>query len=111
MAQIELEGINRVFTLGDSEVHALCEVELSIEAGEYVAVMGPSRSGKSTLLNLLGLLDRLAHDPVGKRLVAGHRILSHASTLPGCGHRDEVTTFMYWARLEGAPAAGVTGAA
>ncbi|AWI79726.1 MAG: macrolide ABC transporter ATP-binding protein [Betaproteobacteria bacterium HGW-Betaproteobacteria-13] len=58
MAQIELEGIERVFTLGDSEVHALSAVSLTIEAGEYVAVMGPSGSGKSTLLNLLGLLDR-----------------------------------------------------
>ena len=58
MAQIELAGIERVFTLGDSEVHALSAVTLSIEAGEYVAVMGPSGSGKSTLLNLLGLLDR-----------------------------------------------------
>ncbi len=58
MAQIELDGIERVFRLGDSEVHALRDVSLRIEAGEYLSVMGPSGSGKSTLLNLLGLLDR-----------------------------------------------------
>jgi putative ABC transport system ATP-binding protein len=57
-AQIELAGIARIFHLGDSDVHALRSLELSIAAGEYVAVMGPSGSGKSTLLNLLGLLDR-----------------------------------------------------
>ncbi|MBP9684769.1 MAG: ABC transporter ATP-binding protein [Rhodoferax sp.] len=57
-AQIELCGIERVFHLGDSEVHALRNLDLTISAGEYVAVMGPSGSGKSTLLNLLGLLDR-----------------------------------------------------
>ncbi len=57
-AQIELAGIQRVFHLGDSEVHALRDLNLSIAAGDYVAVMGPSGSGKSTLLNLLGLLDR-----------------------------------------------------
>jgi putative ABC transport system ATP-binding protein len=56
--QIELAGIERVFHLGDSEVHALRAVDLAIGAGEYVAVMGPSGSGKSTLLNILGLLDR-----------------------------------------------------
>jgi putative ABC transport system ATP-binding protein len=55
---IELTGIERVFQLGDSEVHALRSLDVSIAAGEYVAVMGPSGSGKSTLLNLLGLLDR-----------------------------------------------------
>ena len=58
MALIELSGIERVFLLGDTEVHALAALDLNIEAGEYVAVMGPSGSGKSTLLNLLGLLDR-----------------------------------------------------
>ena len=58
MALIELKGIERVFQLGDATVHALTALNLSIAAGEYVAVMGPSGSGKSTLLNLLGLLDR-----------------------------------------------------
>jgi putative ABC transport system ATP-binding protein len=57
-AQITLSGIERVFHLGDSSVHALAQVNLQIAAGEYVSVMGPSGSGKSTLLNVLGLLDR-----------------------------------------------------
>ena len=57
-AQIELDGIERVFHLGDSVVHALAGIDLRIEAGEYISVMGPSGSGKSTLLNVLGLLDR-----------------------------------------------------
>lgn len=55
---IKLSGINRVFTVGDEEVHALRDVNLIINQGEYIAVMGPSGSGKSTLLNMIGLLDR-----------------------------------------------------
>ncbi len=55
---IELEGIHRVFRVGDEEVHALRNVDLTIQQGEYVAIMGPSGSGKSTLLNIIGLLDR-----------------------------------------------------
>jgi len=57
-AQIELVAVERIFQLGDSEVHALRAIDVSIDAAEYVAVMGPSGSGKSTLLNILGLLDR-----------------------------------------------------
>ena len=55
---IQLNSIERTFTLGDSKVHALLDVNLTILPGEYIAVMGPSGSGKSTLLNLIGLLDR-----------------------------------------------------
>jgi len=55
---IELAGIERVFVVGDEEVHALRTVDLAIGAGEYLSIMGPSGSGKSTLLNLIGLLDR-----------------------------------------------------
>lgn len=55
---IELLHIHRNFLVGDQMVHALDEVNLTIESGEYVSIMGPSGSGKSTLLNLIGLLDR-----------------------------------------------------
>ena len=71
MAQIELSGIERVFHLGDSVVHALHGVDLRIEAGEYIAVMGPSGSGKSTLLNMLGLLDR---PDAGRYLLEGRDV-------------------------------------
>jgi putative ABC transport system ATP-binding protein len=55
---IELRGIERVFRVGGEEVHALRGIDLEIGAGEYLSIMGPSGSGKSSLLNIIGLLDR-----------------------------------------------------
>lgn len=57
-ALIELQGIHRLFDVGDQQVHALNDLTLDIAQGDYISLMGPSGSGKSSLLNIIGLLDR-----------------------------------------------------
>ncbi|MBI4565626.1 MAG: ABC transporter ATP-binding protein [Planctomycetes bacterium] len=69
---VHLEGLSRAYSAGTTAaVAALKSISLSIDPGEYVAVMGPSGSGKSTLLNLLGLLD---HPTSGSYMLAGREV-------------------------------------
>jgi putative ABC transport system ATP-binding protein len=55
---IELSGVHKLYGEGESEVRALDGIDLRIERGEFVAIMGSSGSGKSTCMNILGCLDR-----------------------------------------------------
>ncbi len=57
MSLIEIKKLNKTYESGDECVMALCDVDLSIERGEFISVMGPSGSGKSTLLTILGGLN------------------------------------------------------
>jgi putative ABC transport system ATP-binding protein len=54
---IKLDGVSKVFYTDEVETHALANIHLNIDRGEYVAIAGPSGCGKSTLLSILGLLD------------------------------------------------------
>jgi putative ABC transport system ATP-binding protein len=68
---IELESVGKVYRTGAMEVEALRDVSLSINQGEYVAIMGPSGSGKSTLMHILGCLDAPSS---GRYLLAGEDV-------------------------------------
>ena len=70
-AAVELRQVSKIYGSGPTEVHALREVDLSVQAGELVAVMGPSGSGKSTLLTIAGTLEEPTS---GEVLIDGHEL-------------------------------------
>ncbi len=88
---LELRGVQRAYSMGDTTVRALDGVDLVIQKGEFVAVMGPSGSGKSTLLNLLGCLDR---PDAGQYLLDGQDVATlHDDELSGI--RSERLGFIF----------------
>jgi putative ABC transport system ATP-binding protein len=88
---IELTDVSKVYRMGDIQVPALQHVDLTIEEGEFVAVMGPSGSGKSTLMNILGCLDRPTS---GRYRLAGQEVagLSRAAL---AGVRNRMLGFVF----------------
>jgi len=61
---IELENVTRYYHMGDSVVKAIDGINISIDKGDFVAIMGPSGSGKSTAMNLVGSLDLATHGKI-----------------------------------------------
>jgi putative ABC transport system ATP-binding protein len=75
MSYLELQDVTKIYGEGATEVHALTRIDLSVEAGSLVAVMGASGSGKSTLLTIAGSLE----DPTSGEVYVGGRPLSSMS--------------------------------
>jgi putative ABC transport system ATP-binding protein len=71
MSLVSLTGVERHYRVGSEVVRALAGVDLTLEPGEYVAIMGPSGSGKSTLMNVIGCLDT---PTAGRYLLKGREV-------------------------------------
>ena len=67
---IRVDDVHKYYDLGETRVHALRGINVRIERGEFVAIMGASGSGKSTFMNILGCLDKPTS---GRYLLEGHR--------------------------------------
>lgn len=91
MSQIKLDNVEKHYQLGENVVRALRGAGLSIQEGEFVAVMGPSGSGKSTLLNMLGALDK----PTSGKVTIEEEDISKFSRSGLASFRSEKVGFVF----------------
>ncbi len=87
MSIISLKDVSKLYGFGDATTVALDEVTMTIEPGEFVAIMGPSGSGKSTLMNLIGLLDRPTH---GDYMLSGRSVAKLRTNQRAKVRRDKI---------------------
>ncbi|MBV9772847.1 MAG: ABC transporter ATP-binding protein [Gemmatimonadetes bacterium] len=90
---IHLDGVSKVFYTEEVETHALSSIHLEIEAGEYIAIAGPSGGGKTTLLSILGLLD----SPTGGTYLLNGRPVSGLSASERAQIRNREIGFIFQA--------------
>jgi putative ABC transport system ATP-binding protein len=88
---ISCRDVTKIYRMGDQEVRALDGVTLDIHSGEFVAIMGPSGSGKSSLMNLIGALDR----PTSGEMWINGRALSEMSRDELADLRNETLGFIF----------------
>lgn len=88
---IQLFGVTKKYKMGDEHIYALNDVDLEIERGEFVAVMGPSGSGKSTLANIIGGLDT----PDAGRIVVDGQDLSKMRDNELSSYRNKRIGFIF----------------
>ena len=88
---IELENVQRYYDVGDQQVRALDGVTFNVDAGEFIAVMGSSGSGKSSLMNVLGCLDK----PTGGRFVLAGEDVSKLSRGELADVRNRMLGFVF----------------
>ncbi|MHA1168001.1 MAG: ABC transporter ATP-binding protein [Candidatus Hodarchaeales archaeon] len=86
-----LEGVHRVYRMGDQEIYALKDLSLELSSGKLVVVLGPSGSGKTTLLNVLGGIDYCTS---GKIQVA-NRVITGMKTKKLAEYRREIVGFIF----------------
>ncbi|MEO1591822.1 MAG: ABC transporter ATP-binding protein [Cyanobacteria bacterium J06632_22] len=88
---IKLQNLSKTYGIGDLQVYALKSVDLTVEGGEYCAIMGPSGSGKSTIMNMIGCLDR----PTQGNYWLDEIEISHLSARQLAGIRNRQLGFIF----------------
>ncbi len=87
MALLEIKNISKIYKMGSVDVAALHNVSVSVEKGEWVAIMGPSGSGKSTMMNIIGCMDKPTE---GEVILDGQNITQLSSTKLTNIRRDKI---------------------